>query len=100
MYIYNSKQSHFTSNPKNGEPYGMLKEVVIDNGRGFKMHANLNEQGNPVNPTRHGLTKTELGKIRNKQFVQRLWHCCKTRKNRRSGGSSASKTRKRNATPL
>lgn len=85
MYVFESQQSHFTTNPAKGQPYGVMNRVSIRNGKGVKVHARLGKQGTPIQSTRHTLTNKEKAAIQNRQFIPKLWRCCsrKTRRNQR-----------------
>lgn len=39
----------YSSNPMPGMPYGHLTRMMISNGKGKKMEANLNRDGAPIN---------------------------------------------------
>jgi hypothetical protein len=39
----------YSSNPMPGTPYGHLTRMMISNGKGKKMEANLNRHGVPIN---------------------------------------------------
>jgi len=84
MNVYRSEQVHYVSNPKRGKPYGVRNTVVIEGGRAYKEHADLNKQGKVTHTKKHRLTKEEQQSILGRTFVPTLWHCCnKTRKRSR-----------------
>ena len=50
----------YSSNPTPGMPYGHLTRMMLSNGKGRKMEANLNRHGVPINVKQSPVTAKRL----------------------------------------
>lgn len=75
MY-YESVTTQWSSEPKEGNIYGIRNIVTIENGRGRKIKEALNKRGKVMERKAKTLKKKELAHIRNGTFLPGLWSDC------------------------
>lgn len=93
MNLYRSEQVNYTTNPIEGQPYGMRNTIVIDGPVAYKEHAEMDTKGRVLHQKRHRLTQKEQLAIKTRAFLPNLWQCCPKNKER-------IKTRKRSRARL
>jgi hypothetical protein len=91
MY-YKSVTTNWSSDPSDGE-YGKRTEVVIKNGKGYKLNAQLNKRGKTKKQVKKNLSRKEIASVIDGKFVPGFWGNC-THKNKNGTCSRTLRNRK------
>lgn len=86
--FYKSVSTNWSSEPSQSGVYGKRTEVVVKNGKGYKLNAQLNKRGKTKKQVKKRLSKQEIASIVKGQFIPGFWeNCnhgvCKTLRNRK-----------------
>jgi hypothetical protein len=78
--FYKSVTTNWSSDPSESEAaavYGKRTEVVIKNGKGYKINAQLNKRGKTQKQVKKPLSNKEIASIVKGQFIPGFWENCK-----------------------
>jgi hypothetical protein len=73
---YQSITTNWTSEPSAPGVYGKRTEVVIKNGKGYKVNAQLNKRGKTKKQIKKNLSKEEIESISKGKFIPGFWSNC------------------------
>lgn len=74
--FYQSVTTNWSSEPSETGVYGKRTEVVIKNGKGYKVNAQLNKQGKTRKQIKKSLSKKEIESVTKGQFIPGFWSNC------------------------
>lgn len=87
---YKSVTTNWSSESSKSEPgvFGKRTEVVVKDGKGYKLNAKLNKRGKTMKQVKKNLSKQEIESVVKGQFIPGFWaNCkhgtCKTLRNRK-----------------
>jgi hypothetical protein len=87
--FYKNVTTNWSSEPSDGV-YGKRTEVIIKNGKGYKLNAQLNKRGKTKKQVKKNLSTKEIASVIEGQFLPGFWkNCnnkngvCKTLRNRK-----------------
>lgn len=75
--FYKSVTTNWSSTPSTSGVYGKRTEVVVKNGKGYKLNAQLNKRGKTKKQIKKNLSKQEIAAVVKGQFVPGFWTNCK-----------------------
>lgn len=77
MYqFYKSMTTNWSSEPSESGVYGKRTEVVVKNGKGYKLNIQLNKRGKTKKQVKKNLSKQEIASVVKGQFVPGFWSNC------------------------
>jgi hypothetical protein len=74
--FYKSITTNWSSDPSEGV-YGKRTEVVVKNGKGYKINAQLNKRGKTKKQIKKQMSKHEIASVVKGQFIPGFWENCK-----------------------
>jgi hypothetical protein len=74
--FYNSVTTHWSSEPSQLGIYGKRTEVVVKNGKGYKVNTQLNKRGKTKKQVKKHLSKHEIESVLKGQFIPGFWSNC------------------------
>ena len=75
--FYKSVTTNWTSEPSQSGVYGKRTEVVVKDGKGYKLNAQLNKRGKTKKQVKKNLSKQEITSVMKGQFIPGFWANCK-----------------------
>ncbi len=75
--FYKSVTTNWSSEPSTSGVYGKRTEVVVKNGKGYKLNAQLNKRGKTKKQVKKNLSEQEISSVVKGQFVPGFWANCK-----------------------
>ena len=75
--LYKSVTTNWSSEPSESGVYGKHTEVVIKNGNGYKLNAQLNKRGKTKKQVKRKLSKQEIASVVKRHFIPGFWENCK-----------------------
>jgi hypothetical protein len=73
--FYKSVTTNWSSDPSDGV-YGKRTEVVVKNGKGYKINAQLNKRGKTKKQIKKQMSKQEIASVVKGQFIPGFWENC------------------------
>lgn len=67
--FYQSVTTNWSSEPSESGVYGKRTEVVVKNGKGYKINAQLNKRGKTKKQVKKTLSKKEIESVTKGQFI-------------------------------
>lgn len=74
--FYQSVTTNWSSEPSESGVYGKRTEVVIKNGKGYKLNAQLNKRGKTKKQVKKPLSNDEIASVVKGQFIPGFWGNC------------------------
>lgn len=99
--FYHSVTTKWSSTPAaagkgaGADTYGKRTEVVIKNGKGYKLNARLDRRGKTQKQVKTPLSKSEMDAITKGRFIPGFWSNCTHRDGAGAAALEGCKTRKR-----
>ena len=75
--FYKSVTTNWSSEPSQSGVYGKRTEVVVKDGKGYKLNAQLNKRGKTNKQVKKNLSKQEIESVVKGQFIPGFWANCK-----------------------
>jgi hypothetical protein len=80
--FFKSVTTNWSSDPSDSSDssegvYGKRTEVVIKNGKGFKINTQLNKRGKTKKQIKKQMSKQEIASVVKGQFIPGFWTNCK-----------------------
>lgn len=73
---YHSVTTKWSSEPSESGVYGKRTEVIVKEGKGYKINAQLNQRGKTKKQVKKNLTKQEISSVMKGSFIPGFWANC------------------------